>query len=54
MIVGAVLAGGFPASGGAAMEPACGASIDTGVNVVSSCPAGPAGGLSKNWCSPGF
>ena len=54
MIVGAVLAGGFPASGGAAMEPACGAAVETGVNIVSSCPAGPAGVLIKNWCSRDF
>jgi hypothetical protein len=54
VIVEAMLAGGFAASGRAAMELACGASVETAVNIVSSCPAGPTGVLIKNWCSRDF
>jgi hypothetical protein len=51
---GAILDGGFPASAGAAMEPAGAASDEPGAKLSSPCLVWPTGGMTGNWLSPGF
>jgi hypothetical protein len=53
-VAGALLVGGFPASGVAAMGPAGEVSVGTGGIAFSPCPIWPTGGLIENECSPGF